>query len=150
MKTLVTWDPFRELDEFSSRLSGLFGRPLARKEGEGKDYFTRGEWMPLVDITEDQKEYLITAELPDVNKADVKVTVENGMLIITGERKFEHEEKDKKIHRVERSYGSFLRSFAMPDDADDKVTAEYKNGVLKVHLPKSEKAHPKQIEVKVS
>jgi HSP20 family protein len=85
-----------------------------------------------------------------VKKEDVKVTVENGVLTITGERKFEKEE-DKKYHRIERSYGNFLRSFTLPDAADSsKVTAEFKDGVLKVHLPKSEKAKPKAVEVKVA
>ena len=109
------------------------------------------EWMPLVDIAEDDKEYVITAELPEVKKEDVKVTMENGVLTITGERKFEKEENNKRWHRVERSYGSFARSFALPDDGDTaKVNAEIKDGMLKVRVAKSEAARPKQIEVKVS
>jgi len=85
-----------------------------------------------------------------VRKEDVKVTVENDVLTITGERKFEKEEKNKKYHRIERAYGSFVRSFTLPDVADgDKVHAEFKDGVLKVHLPKTERAKPKQVEVKV-
>jgi HSP20 family protein len=88
----------------------------------------------LADITEDDKEYLIKAELPEMRKEDVKVTVENGVLTISGERKFEKEEKKKKYHRVERGYGTFMRSFALPDE----------------HVPKSEHAQPKQIEVKVA
>jgi hypothetical protein len=98
----------------------------------------------LVDITEDDKEYLIKAELPEVKKEDVKVTVENGTLTITGERKFEKEEKGKKYHRMERAYGSFMRSFTLPEGAaGDKVSADFKDGVLKVHLPKSAEAKPK-------
>ncbi len=109
------------------------------------------EWMPLVDIAEDEREYLITAELPEVKKEDVKVTMENGILTVTGERKFENEEKNRRWHRVERSYGSFARSFALPDDGDAaKVKAGFKDGILKVHVAKSEAARPKQIEVKVS
>jgi HSP20 family protein len=105
----------------------------------------------LADITEDDKEYLIKAELPEMRKEDVKVTAENGVLTISGERKFEKEEKKKKYHRVERGFGTFMRSFALPDDADfSKVNAEFKNGVLRVHVPKSEHAKPKQIEVKVA
>src|SRR5256885_1114590 len=108
-------------------------------------------WTPLADITEDEKEYLIKAELPEIKKEDVKVTVENGVLTISGERKFEKEEKNKKYHRVERGYGTFMRSFTLPDDADaNKIKAEFKNGLLKVHLPKSEHAKPKQIEVNVA
>src|SRR6185295_19078923 len=98
---------------------------------------------PIVDITEDEKAYLIKAELPEVKKEDVKVTVENGVLSVTGERKFEKEEKNRKYHRVERSYGSFTRHFAVPDDADDsQVSAEFKDGVLTIRLAKNEKARP--------
>ena len=104
-----------------------------------------------MDITEDDKEYLINVELPEIKKEDVKVTVENGTLTISGERKFEKEEKDKKYHRVERAYGSFVRSFALPEGTDgSKVSADYKDGVLKVHLTKSEQVRPKSIEVKVN
>jgi HSP20 family protein len=151
MNTLTHWDPYREIEGLQSRLSTLFGRaPVRRKNGE-EETITVAEWAPLVDITEDDKEYLIKAELPEVKKDEVKVAVENGVLTITGERKFEKEEKNKKYHRVERAYGSFVRTFIVPDDADaDKVSAEFKDGVLKVHLPKSEKAKPKQIEVKVA
>src|SRR6266851_1248749 len=103
-------------------------------------------WDPFKEM-----EDLVKADLPDVKKEDVKVTVESGVLTITGQRKVEKEEKDKKYHRVERSYGNSLRSFALPDGADgSKVNAEFKDGVLKVHLPKSEKVKPKAIEVKVS
>lgn len=107
--------------------------------------------VTAVDITEDEKEYVIKAELPEVKKEDVKLTVQDNVLAISGERKYEKEEKDKKYHRVERAYGSFLRSFTLPEDADgSKVAAEYKDGLLKVHLPKAERAKPKSIEVKVS
>ena len=148
MNALTKWNPFRELEEIQSRLSSLFGRtPL---KGLGEETMTVSEWTPLVDITEDEKEYLIKAELPEVKKEDVKVTVENGTLSITGERKFEKEEKGKKYHRVERAYGSFMRSFTLPEGTTgDKVSAEFKDGVLKVHLPKSEEAKPKSIDVKV-
>lgn len=111
---------------------------------------TVAQWAPLVDIAEDDKEYLIKLELPEVQKDQVKVTVENGALTIAGERQTEKEEKGRKFHRVERSYGRFERSFSVPDDADpDGVKAEFKDGVLRVHLAKSEKARPKQIDVKV-
>jgi HSP20 family protein len=104
-----------------------------------------------VGISDDDKEWLVKADLPEVKKEDVKVTVESGVLILTGERKFEKEEKDKKYHRIERSYGNFFRSFTLPEGADGaKVSAEFKDGVLKVHLPKSERAKAKAIEVKVA
>src|SRR5438552_13241102 len=151
MQTLTRWEPFREMEDFQNRLSTLFGRPLRRTNGHGREDITLADWMPLADITEDDKEYLIKAELPEMKKEDVKVTVENGVLTISGERKFEQEEKKKKYHRVERGYGTFMRSFTLPDDADfNKVNAQFKNGVLMVHVPKSERAQPKQIEVKVA
>jgi HSP20 family protein len=112
---------------------------------------TATEWAPSVDITEDEKEYLIKADLPEVKKEDVTVTVDDQVLTITGERKFEKEEKGKKYHRIERSYGTFVRSFTLPTGADGgNVSAEFKDGVLKVHLPKNEKAKAKPVEVKVS
>jgi HSP20 family protein len=108
------------------------------------------EWAPRVDITEAEKEFLIKAELPEVKKEEVKVTVENGVLSITGERKLEKEEKGKKYHRIERAYGRFERSFTLPEGTEPaKVTSEFKEGVLTVHLPKNPKATPKAIEVKV-
>lgn len=150
MNTLTRWNPLRELEEFQNRILGAF-KPAPASRENGRESLTTAEWMPLVDIAEDDKEYLITAELPEVKKDDVRVTVENGVLAITGERKFEKEEKNKKYHRVERAYGSFVRTFALPDDGDvAKVSAEFKDGLLKVHVAKSEAARPKQIDVKVN
>ncbi len=150
MNTLTRWEPLREMEDLQSRLSTLFGRTPMRR-GNGKESITLPEWTPLADITEDDREYVIKAELPELRKEDVKVTVENGVLTISGERKFENEEKNKKYHRVERGYGSFVRTFALPEDADaDKVKAVFKHGMLEVHLPKNEKAKPKQIEVNVA
>jgi HSP20 family protein len=151
MNALTRWNPFEELDELQNRLSTIFGRAPVRRQNGEQENMTVAQWAPLVDITEDDKEYLIKAELPEEKKDEVKVTLENGVLTIIGERKFEKEEKGKKYHRVERAYGSFVRSFTLPDDADaNKVNAEFKDGVLKVHVAKSEAAKPKQIEVKVN
>lgn len=151
MSSVTRWDPFRELDDLQNRLSTLFGRAPVRKEGEKQEALRVAEWAPLVDIIEDEKEYTIKAELPDVKREEVKISVQNDVLSITGERKYEKEEKNKKYHRVERAYGSFSRSFTVPEDADaDGVSAEFKDGLLQVHLPKSEKVKPKTIEVKVS
>jgi HSP20 family protein len=149
------WNPFREIDELHSRLNFLFNSTLGnvsmRSTGEQEENLTVTEWTPLVDITEDEKEYVIKAELPEVKKEDLSIVVENGVLTIHGERRFEKEEKGKRYHRVERAYGAFTRSFTIPDDADgSKVNAEFKEGVLRVHLAKSEKAKPKTIEVKVA
>ena len=148
--TLTRWNPIRELEEVQSRLSSILPFPSLRHNGD-KELMTVAQWAPAVDIIEDEHEYVITAELPEIKKEEFKVTVENGILTISGERKFEKEEKGKKYHRIERSYGSFLRSFDLPDDADaGKVDAKFSDGTLKVHVIKSEKARPKQIEIKAS
>jgi HSP20 family protein len=146
----MRWSPFKELEEMERRLSSFFGHGPS-PVGDKKEAITVTEWAPLVDISEDDKEYVIKAEIPEMKKEDIKLNVNNDVLTITGERKYEKEEKNKRYHRVERSYGSFMRSFSLPEDADGtKVAAEYRDGVLKVHLPKSEKAKPKAIEVKVT
>lgn len=144
------WDPFTEMEDIQERMSRAFGFAPLRGNG-GTEVMSVSEWSPLVDITEDDNEYLIKAELPEVKKEDVKVNVENGVLSITGERKCEHEEKTKKQHRLERSYGRFERSFSLPEGADgNKVSADFKDGVLKVHLPKSPAAKSKSIDIQVS
>src|SRR5207249_4588924 len=146
---LVRWDPFRELEEMSNRLNRLFERPTLRT-GNGKEALTVADWVPSVDISETDTEYLIKAELPEVKKEDVKVTLQDGVLMIQGERQQEKEEKGKKFHRVERSYRSFVRSFTLPDYVDNtNVKAEFKEGILNLHLPKYERAKPKAIEVRV-
>ena len=147
---LVKWDPFDELKDISNRLNHIFGRPLARTEPK-QEILAMADWTPSADISETDTAYLIKAEIPGVNKEDVKVTLQDGMLTIQGERKMEKEEKDKKFHRIERSYGSFVRSFRVPEDADESaVKAEFKDGMLNVTLTKSEKARKKAIEVSVS
>ena len=148
MNTLMRWHPFKEMEEIQSRLGSWLGHTPGRRDG--MEAVTVAEWAPLVDITEDEKEYVFKADLPEVKKEDVKVTVENGVLAISGERRFEQEEAGKKYHRVERAYGSFLRTFALPEGTDTgKVLADFKDGVLQVHLPKAEVAQPKAIEIKV-
>jgi HSP20 family protein len=156
MNTLLRWDPFKtqwnpmkDRDELESRLATMLGTREAAGSG-GKEALTVAQWSPLVDIMEDEKEYLIKAELPEMKKEDVRLTVENDVLAISGERKFEKEEQGKKYHRIERPYGSFVRSFSLPEDADEStVSADYKDGVLHVHLPKSVKSKPKCIEINV-
>ena len=152
MNTLTRWNPFKEMDDLQRRLASVFDLAPYRRGSltTEQENMSVPEWAPAVDILEDEKEYLIKVELPEVAKEDVKVTVESGTLTISGERKAEKEEKNRKYHRVERFYGRFERNFSMPDDAEaNKVNAEYKDGVLRVHLAKSEKTLPKQIEVKV-
>jgi HSP20 family protein len=133
------------------RLSTIFGRPPVTTGGEKQEAISVTQWSPLVDITEDDKEYVVKAELPEMKKEDIKINVHDDVLTVSGERKYEKEEKGKKFHRVERAYGSFMRSFTLPEDADgSKISAEYKDGMLKVHLPKSEQAKKKAIEVKIA
>lgn len=158
MNTLMKWNPFRtsrwdplkEMAELERGLGRFFGRAPMTTNGE-EEPLALAAWEPLVDITEDEKEFLVKVELPEVKKEEVKVTVEEGVLRISGERKQEKEEKGKKFHRVERSYGSFLRAFTLPEGADGaKVNAEFKEGMLTVHLPKTEQAKAKTVEVKVT
>ena len=147
---LVKWDPFRELEDVSKRLNRIFGQPPARAEA-GNEMLALADWAPSVDISETEAAYLIKGEIPGVKKEDVKITIQDGMLTIQGERKQEKEEKGKKFHRVECSYGSFMRSFRVPDDADEgKVKAEFKDGMLNITLPKSAKVKPKATNVSVS
>jgi HSP20 family protein len=151
MNAMTRWNQLRQLEALQHGLGTLFSRPPALRAEGHQESLAVAEWAPLVDISEDDTEYLIKAELPEVKKEDVKVTAEAGTLTIMGERKFEKEEKGRKYHRVERAYGSFGRSFSLPADASPaKVSAEFKNGVLVVHLVKDEKAKPQHVEVKVS
>ena len=119
-----------------------------RRADEGESL---AEWAPAMDVQETAGEYLIKVDLPAVKREDVKVSVENGILAIEGERKVEKEERDRKFHRLERSYGKFVRQLAVPSDVDaQKVMAEFKDGVLDVHLTKSAAAKPRAIEIKVA
>jgi HSP20 family protein len=150
MSSVTRWDPFRELDDLQHRFSTLLGRAPIKKEGDKRESLTVAEWAPLVDIVEDNQNYVIKAEIPGVKKEDIKVGVQDDVLTVSGHRHYEKEEKDKKFHRIERSYGSFARSFTLPEDSDgEKVSAEFKDGMLKVLLPKTERVKPKHVEVKV-
>ena len=149
MLNLTRWEPFREFEKLPEQMARWFGFPSIRPYTT-EEALTVADFMPPVDILETEKEYLIKLDLPEITKEEVKVYVEEGVLTIQGERKKEKEEKGKKFHRIERSYGTFLRTFTVPPDADEtKIDAEFKEGLLKVHLPKSEKAKPKTIDVKV-
>jgi HSP20 family protein len=151
--SITRWDPFRELEEMSDRLNRAFGRSMPARTGteHTRDALTVFDWAPSVDIIESSEDFQIKAELPEVKKEDVKVSVDGGVLRIEGERKQEKEEKGKKYHRTERSYGSFLRTFTLPDNVDEsKIAASFKDGVLNIRLQKAEKAKPKAIDVKVA
>ena len=151
MNALKRWNQLKGLEAFQHNLDSLLRHLPVHLPARLQETMAAVEWCPLVDISEDEKEYRIKAELPEVNKEDVKVTAEAGMVTIMGERKFEKEENGRRYHRVERAYGTFGRSFSLPDDANPaRVSAEFKDGVLTVHLMKDEKAKPQQVEVKVS
>lgn len=146
--TLVNWSPFGDLEDVFDRYNRLFNRGLpALGEGQARDVV---QWRPVANISETRTEYLIKAELPEVEKKDVEVTVHEGVITIRGERRYERSDDSEKQHRVESFYGNFARSFSLPADADEsKIYAESKDGVLKVHIPKTAVAKPKPIEIQV-
>jgi len=142
---LTRWEPFREMDELFKGFGPLFGRMPVARMGEGLE-----EFMPLADIVERDKEYLIKLDLPEVPKEDVKVLFDDGVLTIRGERKTVKEEKGEKVHRTERYFGMFERSFVLPEDVDvTAIRAESKDGVLTIHMPRVavEKTRPVAITV---
>jgi HSP20 family protein len=152
MTALTRWDPFRELEEMSERLSNVLGgrRDLPRIDGGTREAMRLADWRPVVDIEETEDECLIKAELPEVKKEDVRISLQEGVLTIQGERSQEKETKDRRVHRTERFYGNFMRTFLLPDDVEpDGVKAEFKDGMLYVRLKKSEKAKPRAIDIQV-
>ena len=146
---IIRWAPFQELATVQDRMSRLFNEMYGR---QGDDVMTRGAWVPPVDIYENgNHELILKAELPAMTRDDIDIAVENSTLTVRGEKKFDQGIKDEQYHRVERTYGSFSRSFALPTTVDvNKVSAEYKDGVLTVKLPFREEAKPKQIKVDVA
>ena len=144
---LIRWtDPFRDIATLQDRMEQIFGDHLDR--GRSEEGLGTGVWMPAVDIYETKDAICVRAELPGVDKDAVKVEVKDGVLALRGERKFEKEVKEENYHRVERSYGTFHRSFSLPSSVDgERVTARMKDGVLEVTLPKREEAKPKQIKI---
>lgn len=146
---ITRWDPVGELEQISRSLSPFFGRVVGRMPA--KEPLVLADWTPLVDIQETEKEYLVKAELPEVAKQDVGVELKDGVLYIRGERHQEKEEKGKKYHRMERSFGKFMRSFTVPEEVDAaQVTADFKEGVLLVKMPKAPAAKAKTYEIKVA
>jgi len=154
--SLIRWNPTHELDRWPSDFFGIQREinrvfdNFVRGGVQADESFMTSYWTPAVDIAEQENEYIVKMELPGVNKDDVKISLESNILTIKGEKKQEKEEKSKNLHRVERSYGSFQRSFTLPMTVkSDKIDAVFKDGVLSISLPKAEEAKPKQIEVKV-
>ena len=147
MSELTRWNPFREMQDLHHRLNTLLEAGLGRRSDDGES-LRQGVWEPAVDIFEDKKEYVIQADLPGITKQDVAVTFQNGVLRLAGERKQNGEGKDRQYLRAECPYGSFHRSFTLPGDtAAGQIQAEFKDGVLRVRVAKSESARPKQIAV---
>lgn len=143
--SIVRWEPFREMEDMFRRYAPLLGRGFGEGNGKG------ATWAPSADISETEQEFLIKADLPEVKKEDVKISLNNGVITLSGERKQEMKQKDENQIRVESFYGTFERSFALPDNVDTAgIRAETKDGVLRIHIPKKEpaKAKPVQIEVK--
>ena len=139
--SLIRWEPLREMDEFLREYSPF----IARTRRADKD-----SWTPTANVSETPREYLIKAELPEVKKEDVRITLSDGVITISGERKQEKEEKDSNEIRIESFYGTFSRSFSLPDNVDTKgIRAESKDGVLRVHVPKMEAVKPKTIAIDV-
>ncbi|MBN1959194.1 MAG: Hsp20/alpha crystallin family protein [Desulfuromonadales bacterium] len=144
---LAKWDPFREMEEMLDPYSRSLDWPFRG----GRNLNTKGaDWAPRVDISETDAEFCIKADVPGIKREDVKINIEDHILTISGENKREKEEKGEKFHRVERYYGSFQRSFTLPENVDEeKIDAGFKDGLLTLTIPKTEAAKPKSIEVKV-
>ncbi|MGD9843222.1 MAG: Hsp20/alpha crystallin family protein [Steroidobacteraceae bacterium] len=139
---IMRWEPLREFDDLFNRYSRLANHGALRSDN--------GEWTPTADISETDKEYLIKAVLPEVKRDDIKVTMDNGVITISGERKQEKEDKSESEIRVESFYGTFSRSFSLPENIDaNHIRAESKDGVLRIHVPKTTATKPKAITVKV-
>lgn len=150
MSNITRWSPVSEFEDMLNRYNRMLGLARTNGEQESKDLFSRSDWAPAVDVKETEDAFTVEAELPGMNKEDVKVTVDAGVLTLQGERKHEEETKDKKHHRIERFYGSFLRRFTLPDNVDESsVKASFKDGLLTLTLQKSEPKEPKAIEVDI-
>ncbi len=146
---IVRFDPFREMAVLQDRLNRAFG-DIGRRVDD--DVMTRGAWIPPVDIFENEKhELVLKAELPDLDREDINLKVEQNVLTLSGQKKMDQEVSDQQYHRIERTFGSFSRTFTLPSTVDSaRINAEYKNGVLTVTLPLREDAKPKQIQVQVN
>ena len=146
MTVIARWDPFREFSTLQDRMNRLFRESYGP---EGRDEsLTTSQFAPPVDVYEDEHNVVLKVEVPGIDEKDIDVRVENNVLTIRGERPFEQKVERENYHRLERSYGTFSRSFALPTTIDaDKIHAEYRDGVLNLTLPKSEKAKPKRIQI---
>jgi len=143
---LVTWDPYRELSSLQDRVNRIFGGAQTRRERD--EEMSLGAWIPPVDIVEEKDRILLTAELPGFKENDIQVQMEGSVLALRGERKSETEREGRTFHRMERSYGQFVRSFTLPNNVDrERIKASFANGLLEIELPKREEARPRQIQI---
>jgi HSP20 family protein len=141
---IVRWDPYRELSSLADRFNRSFGAPARTRDED----FSLGTWMPPVDIREEKDKIVLTAELPGFQPDQVEIQMENGLLTVKGERKFEDEKEGRNYHRVERSYGTFTRSFTLPNNVNrDAIKANFGDGLLSIEMPKREDAKPRQIKI---
>ncbi len=144
---ITKWDPFRDIMVLRDRMNRLFEDLVSSPKFEDSDII-QSTWSPAVDIYETENELVLTAELPGVNEKDVEIKVEDNTLSLRGERKFEKETREENYHRIERAYGSFYRSFSLPNYVDqEKISAEYENGLLKVHMPKKAEVKPRKVKI---
>jgi HSP20 family protein len=144
---VIRWEPFRDVDDVFDRFIADAFRRLPRQPADGQPALA---WAPLADVSETEGEYLIKAELPEVRKEDVSLTVQDGVLTLSGERRQEKREENEKLHRIERQYGSFTRRFALPEDADEQsIRAESKDGVIMIHIPKHKVVQPQARQIQV-
>ena len=147
---LIRWDPFQEMSALQESMNRLFSDVRAQAPVRGEE-IVQGAWIPAVDIFETNEAIVLKAELPGITAQDISVEVKDNTLTLKGEKKFEKEVKEENYHRVERSYGSFQRAFTLPGTIlQEKVKAEFKDGILEITLPKVEEAKPKQVKVEIS
>jgi HSP20 family protein len=144
---IIRWDPFRDMVTLREKMNRMFEDVFTGRTDEGKD-FAAGTWAPSVDIFETEKELVLTAEVPGIDEKDIEIKVEDNTLSLKGERKFEKETKEESYHRIERSYGSFYRAFALPDSINsEKIQATHENGVLKITMPKKNARQPRKVKI---
>jgi HSP20 family protein len=144
---VIKWEPFRDIDDVFDRFLADAFRRAPRQPAEGRPAL---DWAPLADVTETEGEYLIKAEVPEVRKEDLSVTVQDGVLTLSGERRQEQRTDGEKVLRIERQYGSFARRFALPEDADEQsIRAEGKDGVILIHVPKHKVVQPQPRQIQV-
>ena len=148
---VIRWEPFRDVDDMFNRFFADTLRRFPQPGGAGSEGGqTAREWAPLADVSENDAEYVIKAEVPEVRKEDVSVTVQDGVLTLSGERKQEQREENERVHRIERFYGSFARRFALPENADEQgIRAECRDGVIVIHIPKQKKVEPQTRQIQI-